>query len=75
MSYAFFEQAGKTGNQKPFDLKEHLIKARAANYELSKIEKTASELDIIVGGRSVTRAPPGEGSDGLMRPIHILTIF
>lgn len=69
MSYAFFEQAGKTGNQKPFDLKEHLIKARAANYELSKIEKTASELDIIVGGRSVTRRHLVRGSDGLMRPI------
>lgn len=69
MSYAFFEQAGKAGNQKPFDLKEHLIKARAANYELSKIEKTASELDIIVGGRSVTRRHLVRGPDGLMRPI------
>ncbi|EFO65331.1 Hypothetical protein GLP15_3261 [Giardia lamblia P15] len=67
-NYALIKQAGEPDNQKPFDLKAHLIKARAENYELSKLEKTASELNLIVGGHSVTRRHLVRGSDGLMKP-------
>lgn len=69
INYRLLEQIGEAKNQKPFNLKEHLIKARAKNYELSRTERTVSELDLIVGGCSLTRRHLVRGSDGLMKPI------
>ena len=69
INYRLLDQIGEAKNQKPFNLKEHLIKARAKNYELSRTERTVSELDLIVGGCSLTRRHLVRGSDGLMKPI------
>lgn len=69
IDHRFLHETNETKSQKPFNLKEHLIKARAHSYEMSKSEKTESELDLIVGGHSLTRRHLVRGSDGLMKPI------
>lgn len=69
MVHKLMQQSNEAENQKPFNLKEHLVKARAQNYEMSKSERTVSELDLIVGGHSLTRRHLVRGSDGLMKPI------